>query len=126
MGTDTIESMPILLGREEEGRWWADIESTPGVVAYGPMRDAAIAAVHALALRVAAACIGTGKTSSALYPDIFRFMSRWPRVKRGRFWRLWSGSGGLLSGRTARIDEKGGRTTPSPFMMVMKWGLVEL
>lgn len=44
----------ILVGREEDGRWWADIESMPGVMAYGATRDAAAAAVRALALRVAA------------------------------------------------------------------------
>jgi len=50
----TVESIPIVLGREEDGRWWADIESMPGVMAYGDTRDAAIANVRALALRVAA------------------------------------------------------------------------
>ena len=43
---DTIlpESIPITLGQEEDGRWWADIESMSGVMAYGPTRGAAIAA----------------------------------------------------------------------------------
>ncbi len=49
----TIESIPIVVGREKDGRWWADIESMPGVMAYGASRDSAIAAVRALALRVA-------------------------------------------------------------------------
>jgi len=57
METVTVESIPILVGREEDGRWWADIELMPGVMAYGPTRDAAIAAVRALAFRVAADCI---------------------------------------------------------------------
>ena len=57
METVTIESIPIVIGREEDGRWWADIESMPGVMAYGDTRDLAIAAVRALALRVAADCI---------------------------------------------------------------------
>ena len=56
METITVESIPIVVGREEDGRWWADIESMPGVMAYGGTRDAAIAAVRALALRVAADC----------------------------------------------------------------------
>jgi hypothetical protein len=47
----TVESIPIVLGREEDGRWWADIESMPGVMAYGETREAAIAAVRALALQ---------------------------------------------------------------------------
>lgn len=53
----TVESIPILVGREEDGRWWADIESMPGVMAYGATREEAIAAVRALALRVAADCM---------------------------------------------------------------------
>ena len=53
METVTVESIPIVVGREEDGRWWADIESMPGVMAYGNTRDLAIAAVRALALRVA-------------------------------------------------------------------------
>ena len=61
MESITIESIPILVGREEDGRWWADIELMPGVMAYGATRDSAIAAVRALALRVAADCIDHGE-----------------------------------------------------------------
>ena len=57
MDTVTIKSIPIVIGREEDGRWWADIESLPGVTAYGETRESAVAAVRALALRVAADCI---------------------------------------------------------------------
>jgi predicted RNase H-like HicB family nuclease len=60
METVTVESIPIVIGREQDGRWWADIESMPGVMAYGATREAAIAAVRALALRVAADCIDHG------------------------------------------------------------------
>lgn len=56
METVIVESIPIVLGREEDGRWWADIESMPGVMAYGATRESAIAAVSTLALRVAADC----------------------------------------------------------------------
>jgi hypothetical protein len=28
-----LESIPIVIGREEDGRWWADIESMPGLMA---------------------------------------------------------------------------------------------
>ena len=61
MATIAIESIPIMVGREEDGRWWADIESMPGVMAYGETRELAIAAVRALALRVAADCIEHGE-----------------------------------------------------------------
>jgi predicted RNase H-like HicB family nuclease len=57
METVTVESIPIVVGREEDGRWWADIESMPGVMAYGVTRESAVTAVRALALRVAADCI---------------------------------------------------------------------
>jgi predicted RNase H-like HicB family nuclease len=55
------------VGREGDGRWWADIESMPGVMAYGASREAAIAAVRALAFRVAADCIDHGE--EALRPE---------------------------------------------------------
>ena len=61
METITVESIPIVLGQEEDGRWWADIESMPGVMAYGTTRELAISAVRALALRVAADCIEHGE-----------------------------------------------------------------
>jgi predicted RNase H-like HicB family nuclease len=61
METATVESIPITLGREEDGRWWADVECTPGVMAYRGTRDSAIAAVRPLALRVAADCIDHGE-----------------------------------------------------------------
>ncbi len=55
------ESIPITLGREGDGRWWADVESMPGVMAYGNTQEAAITSVRALALRVAANCIDHGE-----------------------------------------------------------------
>ena len=45
----TIESE-----QEEGGRWLAEVCELPGVLAYGPDREAAIARVQALALRVLA------------------------------------------------------------------------
>jgi predicted RNase H-like HicB family nuclease len=57
----TFESIPIVTGQEEDGRWWADIELMPGVLAYGTTREAAIQAVQSLALRVAADCIEHGE-----------------------------------------------------------------
>ena len=61
METISPESIPIVLGQEDDGRCWADIESMPGVIAYGVSREAAISAVRALALRVAADCIDHGE-----------------------------------------------------------------
>jgi predicted RNase H-like HicB family nuclease len=67
----TVESIPIVVGPEEDGRWWADIESMPGVMAYGATRDAAIAAVRALALRVAADCIDHGEEIPEPFIKVF-------------------------------------------------------
>ena len=67
----TVESIPIALGREDDGRWWADIESMPGVMAYGDTREAAIASVRALAFRVAADCIDHGEEVPAPLAKVF-------------------------------------------------------
>jgi len=44
----------IELEQEEDGRWIAEVSDLPGVLAYGPTREEAMAAVQALALRVLA------------------------------------------------------------------------
>lgn len=67
----TLESIPIAVGREEDGRWWADIESMPGAMAYGVTRESAIAAVRALALRVAADCIDHGEDIPEPFMKVF-------------------------------------------------------
>jgi predicted RNase H-like HicB family nuclease len=67
----TVESIPIVVGREEDGRWWADIESMPGVMAYGETRESAVAAVRALALRVAADCIDHGEDIPEPFTKVF-------------------------------------------------------
>lgn len=59
--TNQLESIPITVGREEDGRWWADIEAMPGVMAYGETRESAIANVRSLALRAAADCLEHGE-----------------------------------------------------------------
>ena len=71
MDTVTVESIPIVIGREEDGRWWADIESMPGVMAYGDTCDLAIAAVRALSLRAAADCIAHGEDVPRPFAQVF-------------------------------------------------------
>ncbi len=44
----------IVFDREEDGRWIAEIESLPGVLAYGSTKLEAQSKVEALALRVVA------------------------------------------------------------------------
>lgn len=71
METVVVESILVLVGREEDGRWWADIEAMPGVMAYGATREAAISAVRALALRVAADCIDHGEEVPEPFAKVF-------------------------------------------------------
>ncbi|MFB2896513.1 type II toxin-antitoxin system HicB family antitoxin [Aerosakkonemataceae cyanobacterium BLCC-F50] len=44
----------IEIEQEEDGRWLAEVIGMPGVLAYGEMREEAVAKVQALALRVLA------------------------------------------------------------------------
>jgi predicted RNase H-like HicB family nuclease len=44
----------IVFDREDDGRWIAEIESLPGVLAYGTTKVEAQSKVEALALRVVA------------------------------------------------------------------------
>jgi len=46
--------MKIELELEEDGRWIAEVPDLPGVLAYAPTREKAIARVEALALRILA------------------------------------------------------------------------
>jgi predicted RNase H-like HicB family nuclease len=71
MEANTIESIPIVVGPEEDGRWWADIESMPGVMAYGATHESAIAAVRALAMRVGADCIDHGEEIPEPFGRVF-------------------------------------------------------
>lgn len=71
MDHGTVDSVPIVLGQEDDGRWWADIESMPGVMAYGDTRESAITAVRALALRVAADCIDHGEEIPEPFAKVF-------------------------------------------------------
>ena len=71
MDTGIVESISVVVGREEDGRWWADIEAMPGVMAYGDTREAAIATVRALVLRVAADCIDHGEDVPEPFAKVF-------------------------------------------------------
>jgi predicted RNase H-like HicB family nuclease len=59
----------IVFDREEDGRWIAEIESLPGVLAYGDSRAEAQSKVEALALRVVADRIEADRST----PDQVRF-----------------------------------------------------
>jgi len=47
-------TLTITTDREDDGRWIAEIESLPGVLAYGDTKEEAVAKAEALALRVIA------------------------------------------------------------------------
>ncbi len=68
---NSLEFIPIVIGQEADGRWWADVESMPRVMAYGPSSEAAISAVRALALRVAADCIDHGEDVPPQFEKVF-------------------------------------------------------
>jgi predicted RNase H-like HicB family nuclease len=59
----------IVFDREEDGRWIAEIETLPGVLAYGATRTEARSKAQALALRVIADQIEAGQS----IPDQVRF-----------------------------------------------------
>jgi predicted RNase H-like HicB family nuclease len=59
----------IVFDREEDGRWIAEIESLPGVLAYGNTRAEAQSKVEALALRVVADRIEVDRST----PEQVRF-----------------------------------------------------
>ena len=81
METVTVEPVPVVVGQEEDGRWWADIESMPGVMAYGATREPAIAAVRAPALRAAADCIDRGEEIPEPFTKFFSVV-RAPGARR--------------------------------------------
>lgn len=64
-------SLPIELEQEDDGRWLAEMPDLPGVMAYGPTRDAAAAAVRALALRVLADRLEHGEEVPDAVADLF-------------------------------------------------------
>ncbi|HJZ48402.1 MAG TPA: type II toxin-antitoxin system HicB family antitoxin [Roseiflexaceae bacterium] len=57
--------------QEDDGRWIAEVPELPGVMSYGPTRDAAIAHVQALALRVLADRLEHGEAAPTWRPISF-------------------------------------------------------
>lgn len=54
--------MKIEIEMEEDGRWIAEVDDLPGVLAYGKTRNEAIAKGEALALRVIADRLDHGES----------------------------------------------------------------
>jgi predicted RNase H-like HicB family nuclease len=63
----TVEIEP-----EDDGRWMADVLDLPGVMAYGPSAQEAIAKAKALALRVVADRLEHGEAGSELRDISFK------------------------------------------------------
>ena len=58
--------LTIELEQEDDGRWIAEVLDLPGVLAYGQSREAAVAHVQALALRVLADRLEHGESEPEL------------------------------------------------------------
>jgi hypothetical protein len=75
-------SLPIEVEQEDDGRWLAEIPDLPGVLAYGPTPDEAIAKVRDLGIR-ALADRDEQSLFGAPYPCIGFFIGL---VVAGAFW----------------------------------------
>jgi predicted RNase H-like HicB family nuclease len=62
----------IEIDREDDGRWMAEVQALPGVMAYGATRDEAVARVQALALRVLAERLEHAEAPAELLNVTFR------------------------------------------------------
>lgn len=54
--------LKLELEREMDGRWIAEVPELPGVLAYGPTQEEAIARAEALAFRVLAERLESGES----------------------------------------------------------------
>ncbi len=59
--------LTVEIDRETDGRWIADVTTLPGMMAYGPSREEALAAAQALALRVLADRLEHGELGADLH-----------------------------------------------------------
>ena len=62
----------IEIDSEDDGRWMAEVQALPGVMAYGATRDEAVARVQALALRVLAERLEHAEAPAELLDVSFR------------------------------------------------------
>jgi len=58
--------------QEADGRWIGEVPELPGVMAYGPSREDALARVQALALRVLADRLEHGEGAPNLLTVVFQ------------------------------------------------------
>lgn len=69
-----IMKLTIEVEQEADGRWIGEVPELPGVLAYGPSRDQAIAHAEALAFRVLAERLENGEPIPQL-PMLFAVAS---------------------------------------------------
>ena len=65
-------TLQIATEQEPDGRWLAEVEALPGVLAYGTTRVDAVAKVQALALRVLAERLERGEAVPELLSVSFQ------------------------------------------------------
>ena len=58
--------------KEEDGRWIAEVQKLPGVMAYGSTKHVALRKVYAVALRTLADRMENGGDLSPVVSDLFR------------------------------------------------------
>lgn len=56
-----IRPLPIVIEREEDGRWLASVPDLPGVMAYGDTEQAAVRKAKSVALQILADMIESGE-----------------------------------------------------------------
>ena len=64
--------LTVDIEQEEDGRWIAEVVELPGVMAYGPSAQEAVAKAKALALRVVADRLEHGEAGSELLNISFK------------------------------------------------------
>lgn len=64
--------LTVEIEQEDDGRWIAEVLELPGVMAYGPSSQEAIAKAKALALRVVADRLEHGEAGSELRDISFK------------------------------------------------------
>ncbi len=62
----------VEMEQETDGRWIAEVQELPGVMAYGPSAEEAMAKVQALALRVVADRLEQGEAGPDLLSISFK------------------------------------------------------
>lgn len=64
--------LTVEIEREDDGRWIAEVLELPGVIAYGPSPEEAVAKAKALALRVVADRLDHGEAGAELLNISFK------------------------------------------------------